>query len=410
MVDARRHGHTPLLFWRLTKASPHRSTLTDVPSISCGHCGGIHTSVAQVRACSVPASGAPSESPPTAPSPSARSAAGAARHQTVSLPRDRMAGPAWLGRSLLIPVEEDIPVQWQDAPQVEADAQADHDTIERLHQAWRNRQRLVIRWSGPLPSTVSERALSFHELDPTSEPPGERLLFAATANAVDLLGAVPRFRPLERAVACGALVAPDGTTVTNPLPRPATATEQLQADIDMNDGTAAFVDGGPLDLDVGASVVPRVALTAGRLAPLQVRRSPQAALAPDQLAAVAHRSGPARILAPAGSGKTRVLTERTRHVVHDCGINPRSICLVAYNRRAKDEMRERLADVPGLDIRTLNSLALALAVGTGPFASSRSARSSAPTTIDEVEARIDDQLGEHQIGDLPDQLGDLRGL
>ena len=50
--------------------------------------------------------------------------------------------------------------------------------------------------------------------------------------------------------------------------------------------------------------------------------------APDQEAAVAHRGGPARIIAPAGSGKTRVLTERARHgVVEDpasgCTCSPR---------------------------------------------------------------------------------------
>ena len=47
-----------------------------------------------------------------------------------------------------------------------------------------------------------------------------------------------------------------------------------------------------------------------------------AELAPDQLAAVGHRTGPARVIAPAGSGKTRVLTERLRHLVADRGVAP----------------------------------------------------------------------------------------
>ncbi|MGB5757488.1 MAG: ATP-dependent helicase, partial [Acidimicrobiales bacterium] len=58
-----------------------------------------------------------------------------------------------------------------------------------------------------------------------------------------------------------------------------------------------------------------------------------------------------------------------------------------YNRRAKDEMATRLADVGGLDIRTLNSLALAIATGSGPFRPSGGASAARPTTIDELEVR-----------------------
>jgi len=71
--------------------------------------------------------------------------------------------------------------------------------------------------------------------------------------------------------------------------------------------------------------------------------TPNAELAADQLAAVVHDTGAARVIAPAGSGKTRVLTERFRLLV-DRGWSPRSITAVAYNVRAKDTMRARLAD------------------------------------------------------------------
>ncbi|MEL6982708.1 MAG: ATP-dependent DNA helicase UvrD2, partial [Actinomycetota bacterium] len=157
------------------------------------------------------------------------------------------------------------------------------------------------------------------------------------------------------------------------------------------DGTAVQVDGGPLNLDLagglGGPVVPRVHLIAGSLRALRPRAEPSADLAPDQLEAVAHRAGPARILAPAGSGKTRVLTERTRHLVVDCGLAARSICMVAFNRRAKDEMRDRLDDVAALDIRTLNSLALALATGSGPFRAADGGSGRRGSTIDEPDAR-----------------------
>jgi DNA helicase-2/ATP-dependent DNA helicase PcrA len=200
-----------------------------------------------------------------------------------------------------------------------------------------------------------------------------------TANTVDVTGAYPSFAPLQRALALGAELAPAGEG-----PEPG-------ADVVLAGGTTAWVDGGPLDHlppdDLsGHPVVPRVHLRAGLLQTERMERSePQAELAPDQLAAVGHRGGPARIIAPAGSGKTRVLTERTRHLVVDRGLSPAAVSLVAYNRRARTEMADRLVDIDGLDIRTLNSLALAIATGRGPFlATDRRARL---TTIDEIEAR-----------------------
>ena len=74
-----------------------------------------------------------------------------------------------------------------------------------------------------------------------------------------------------------------------------------------------------------------------------------------------HPGGPARILAPAGSGKTRVLTERLRHLIADRGHEPELLTAVAYNVKAADELRERTADLPSPPtIRTLNSFALAI--------------------------------------------------
>ena len=90
-------------------------------------------------------------------------------------------------------------------------------------------------------------------------------------------------------------------------------------------------------------------------------------------------------MAPAGSGKTRVLTERARWLVRDLGVTPAAVCLVAYNVRARAEMQERTADLPGLEVRTLNSLALAVCNGTGPFA--RPAHHVRVKVIDEREVR-----------------------
>src|SRR5690606_37807022 len=65
--------------------------------------------------------------------------------------------------------------------------------------------------------------------------------------------------------------------------------------------------------------------------------------------------GPARVIAPAGSGKTRVLTERLRHLVVDRGYEPEGVVAVAYNRKARDELVARTSGVGGR-ILTLNAL------------------------------------------------------
>jgi DNA helicase-2/ATP-dependent DNA helicase PcrA len=106
-------------------------------------------------------------------------------------------------------------------------------------------------------------------------------------------------------------------------------------------------------------------------------------LAPDQLAAVTHPGGAARIIAPAGSGKTRVLTERARHLLVGWRLPPSAVSLVAFNKRAQEEMRERTADLPGLQVRTLNAIALAVVNGVRPFL----AQPQAWRTIDEPDVR-----------------------
>ncbi|MDH5289931.1 MAG: ATP-dependent helicase, partial [Acidimicrobiia bacterium] len=357
--------------------------------IACGHCGGTHGSVAEVRACALAEDVGAAAAPPAAPPPptasrqrpaSTREPAPAATTHP-SRTAVELAGPDALGRSLLLDADDagPVPAPWADAPVVEADAGAHPDLVERLHRAWRRRERLVIRWAGPLPAEDpvlvlgGAAGMEFWHLGPGSELPGERLRFAVTTNAVDARGTAgpersgSRFEPLGWAAALGARPAGDG------------------ADIGLGDGGPALVDGGPLaPLDAGFPVVPRHHLLAGRLRPQQPAPPPPTAnLAADQLAAVAHRGGPARILAPAGSGKTRVLTERTRHLVADWGLHPAAVSLVAYNRRARAEMGQRLTDVPALEIRTINSLALALATGRRGGSSARRGL----TTISELDAR-----------------------
>ncbi|MDZ7734215.1 MAG: UvrD-helicase domain-containing protein [Acidimicrobiia bacterium] len=146
-------------------------------------------------------------------------------------------------------------------------------------------------------------------------------------------------------------------------------------------GEEAPVDGGPLRPD---GAVPLVNAEHGSSRALR-RTTSTAELAPDQLEAVHHEGGPARIIAPAGSGKTRALTERAGLLLSGWGVAPEALCLVAFNRRAADEMRERTTDLPGLRVRTLNSLGLAVVNGTGEFAGTRDG--ARREVIDEPEVR-----------------------
>ena len=66
-----------------------------------------------------------------------------------------------------------------------------------------------------------------------------------------------------------------------------------------------------------------------------------ARLAPDQRAAATAPPGPVLCVAPAGSGKTTTLVARVAWLV-DGGAAPSSVCVVAFNKRAAEELTERL--------------------------------------------------------------------
>lgn len=59
-----------------------------------------------------------------------------------------------------------------------------------------------------------------------------------------------------------------------------------------------------------------------------------------QAAAVAHRDGPAMVLAGPGSGKTFVITSRVKALI-ESGIRPENILVITFTRAAAEEMRER---------------------------------------------------------------------
>ena len=64
-------------------------------------------------------------------------------------------------------------------------------------------------------------------------------------------------------------------------------------------------------------------------------------LSQEQQRVVHHRDGPLLLIASAGSGKTRVLTERVRYLMEN-KIGHYHILALTFTNKAANEMRERL--------------------------------------------------------------------
>jgi DNA helicase-2/ATP-dependent DNA helicase PcrA len=259
-----------------------------------------------------------------------------------------------LGRSVVVGLGDAAPSEWSTCERIRV-ARVNREIADELEAAWRERRSVTIELTPglglddpevPPAETITDRQP--WEWSADLDLVSERLHHSVWANSIDARAGSSHQRWHWAEVACrlGAIRTDAGGDVVLP------------------NGTVVVCDGGPLDIAlsdrVDVPVLHRISLEHATLQPLGANDPVGVRLTPDQLEAVAEPGATARVIAPAGSGKTRVLTERARLLLQRWGLPPAAVTLVAYNTRAANEMKTRLADVDGVQVRTLNALGLRL--------------------------------------------------
>ncbi|MEE8600046.1 ATP-dependent helicase [Euzebya tangerina] len=270
--------------------------------------------------------------------------------------------PRPFGRGAIVQEGQQAPTHLATAQRVRLDGSAlarPQAVIDRLHRAWASRTPVVVELVvDPAELTVQERSTEpVHSHRPTMLFPRERLRHLVWANSLDCRGGAPIWwHAVKAARASGGRVVAGG---------PADALV-VAAD---GEEVPVWIDGGPRrswdvehpvlhreDTQRGTVILPT---GAGRVG---VGAAPTG-LAPDQAAAVQAPGGSVRVAAPAGSGKTRVLTARLQELLGHRQAPPGTVLALAYNTKAAAEMRARSRAGRGsrrAQVATVHSHALAI--------------------------------------------------
>lgn len=246
--------------------------------------------------------------------------------------------PKELGRGVVVKPGAEVPPEWAKTPRFRVDSAvlaAPQRAVETLHYRWANRLPMVVELALSPPELKEPESYTEEPylLDPSFEFWRERLHFLVWANNYDATRGEPIWWHARLAQSLGAAAHPE-------------------AEIEL-DGPR-WCDGGPRTT-VPFPVIHRESIEEKQLAlthPLSPTFSDT--LDPEQLQAVTATAPSLRILAPAGSGKTRVLTARLRHLFEH-GYESSRVSALAYNRRAALEMMGRVKRA-GSSVRTLHSL------------------------------------------------------
>jgi ATP-dependent DNA helicase Rep len=87
-------------------------------------------------------------------------------------------------------------------------------------------------------------------------------------------------------------------------------------------------------------------------------------LNPEQQAAVEHIGTPLLVLAGAGSGKTRVITQKVAWLIRNAGVDAKNIAAITFTNKASREMKSRVSELlssdesRGLTVSTFHTLGL----------------------------------------------------
>ncbi len=279
-------------------------------------------------------------------------------------------GPAVLGRGVIVGSGKDAPPPWAEAERIQigesqlADPDLAGELAESLRARWCEREPIVVELDvDPArfrePASITKPPFS---LPPDLDLPFDRIHHYVWANNYDAREGTPVWWWSLKAARLGAEPGDQGD-VSGPA------------------GAPIWVDGGPrwsVPAIDGATLIHSSSIERGVLERVVAGSAePAIALAADQRAAVEHRGGPVRVIAPAGSGKTRVLTERVRHLLGERAYDREALLAVAYNKEAQRELEARLIELQPRT-RTLNSL------GYWIVAEHRAGR---PPLLDELQVR-----------------------
>jgi ATP-dependent DNA helicase UvrD/PcrA len=256
-------------------------------------------------------------------------------------------GPIELGRSVVVSAGASPPAPWADRESIIIS-----DTLLTDHQRLSEMtDRVQRRYVQRIPTTfvLEVQPDEFSRRETTSLPPydlgatfsflRERLMKSVWHNSYDARDGEPIWWWARKAASRL------GLRLAGP------------ADLIDDEGRAVWIDGGPRQpLAIDDIVIHHESVDLGRATPVPTKRWSIEGLAEDQIDAVRHLVGPARVVAPAGSGKTKVLTSRIRHLIEDRLVEPELLIALAYNRRAAEDMATRLPPTVRLDVRTIHSL------------------------------------------------------
>ncbi len=136
-----------------------------------------------------------------------------------------------------------------------------------------------------------------------------------------------------------------------------------------------------------------------------------------QLDAVLAPIGPTLVLAGAGSGKTRVLTNRIIHLVKDCGALPRNILAITFTNKAAGEMRKRLLewhdDAQYMTISTIHSFCAMVLRNEAQWLERAQnftiyVDDDKKSLLKKVIAEYDDDSDNNTLGDISNAIANLK--